>query len=85
MTDKASIYQALRPGMGVIISFGLKGEQYAHVVNPGREHKRIRVWRVASRSWTKPRPLWTNEIIRFSTNADAAKFGPEFGLAWERD
>lgn len=85
MTDKATIYQTLRPGMGVIISFGQHGEQYAHVVKPGRQHKRIRVWQATSKKWTKPRPIYVGDILRTSTDADSAKFAPDFGLPWEKN
>lgn len=96
MTNKQEIYQILKPGNGVVVSFGAHGEQYAHCCGTGRigtthgipaphRSRTVRIWRKATGRWTKPRKLHVAEVIRLATNDDMKKFKPDFGIAWDRD
>lgn len=83
------VYGKVNKGTGVVIRFGSKGaEQYAHCVVSRYTMRgntiRVRCWRAASKSWTKPRRLDPAECIRIATADDAVKFKPDFGLAWDR-
>lgn len=82
--DKQALYAGLRAGTGVVIAFGIHGSQYAHVVARRGGNKGVRIWRATSKSWTKPRRLYAGELQRIATGADVAKFGPDFGPAWDR-
>lgn len=88
--ERQKIHDTIMVGRGVVISFGSKGEQYAHCVGYGRAEpgllhraRRVRIWRKQSHRWTKPRKLQVAEVIRLATDEDKSKFKPDFGRAWE--
>jgi len=84
------IYRSLTAGTGVVITFGSRGTQYAHVVDrrgylpTGEKTKGVRIWRRQRGRWTKPRALLPGELVRIATAEDVAKFKPDFGLPWDR-
>lgn len=82
--DRGTFYMRLERGDGIIIKFGGLGEQYVHVVPRRGRNKGIRAWRPSSHSWTKPRLLDPEEIVRAATASDVAYFKPDFGPAWEK-
>ena len=76
---------ARTPALGLIVSFGRYGFQYAHTVTKGRKYPRVRIWRKSSNSWTKPRPLHVGMIVREATQADRATYAPSFSVEWDRN
>jgi hypothetical protein len=79
----------IEPGNAVVLPFGAHGEQLAHVIitkrRPPQGCLRVRVWRKASKSWTKPKTINRSEIIRAATEPDNVHFAPEYGIAWDRE
>jgi hypothetical protein len=69
----------------VIVSFGRHGRQIA-ATRVGRGGTiQARIWRKASRRWTKWRKLQVAEILGLAQQADRDAFRPDYGTPWERD
>jgi hypothetical protein len=80
-----TLYDQAQLGDGVILAFGAKGEQYAHVVKRRGGAKGLRTWRKRTGTWTQARLLRVDEIIRFATQDDLMRFSPDFGIPWENN
>lgn len=67
----SEVFDNLRRGDGIVVSFGSKGKQYAIVYGNRNGNVSVVKWRAVSKTWTKRVKLYRADFIR---RADCGEF-----------